>query len=205
MQGKGTIGRYRAIDLSLFAVMLAVFETIVVKAGTAWFREEPWMVSVTGVITAIVMMRWGPWAAIHAVLGGLVLCAVSGAGARQPLMWAIYGIGNLGGMAGLLLLKKWGGEAIRNNVYRTLLFGAAVLLGMQIGRALLSLILIRDSGALILYFTPEIVTMLFTLVLMWIVRRVDGLFEDQRHYLKRFHQQLLREESGGAEEKGGFQ
>jgi hypothetical protein len=205
VQGTRSLSQYRAIDCSLFAIILVVFETVVVKAGTAWFPDEPWMVSVTGIITAIVMMRWGPWAAIHAVLGGIVLCAASGKGAQQPLFWVVYGIGNLGGMIGLLLRKKWGPEGIRRNVWRSLIFGGTILLGMQAGRALLSLILIRNTGALVFYFTPEVVTMLFTLVLTWIVRRVDGLFEDQRHFLNRYQKQMLAEESGNAEEKGGFQ
>ena len=205
MQGTRSLSQYRAIDCSLFAIILAVFEMVVVKAGTAWFPDEPWMVSVTGIITAIVMMRWGPWSAIHAVLGGIVFCVVSGKGAQQLLFWIVYGIGNLGGMIGLLIRKKWSPEGIRTNVWRSLIFSGTVLLGMQAGRALLSLILIRNTGALVFYFTPEVVTMLFTLVLTWIVRRVDGLFEDQRHFLNRYQKQMLAEENGNTEEKGGFQ
>ena len=205
MQGAKTVGTYRAIDCTLFAVILAVFETVVVKAGIRWFPQEPWMVSVTPVIVAIVLMRWGPWAAIHAVLGGAVLCWASGAMQQQPLMLPVYCAGNLGGLAGLLLLKKPGGERIRGDSILTIVFGAVVLLGMQAGRALVSLIVIRDVGALPMFFLPETVTMLFTLVLMWIVRRVDGLFENQIHYLKRYRQQAETDGYGNAEDKGGFQ
>ena len=205
VQGTRSLSRYRTIDCSLFAVILVVFETVAVKAGTSWFRDEPWMVSMTGIVTAIIMMRWGPWAAIHAVLGGLVLCAASGIAEKQPLLWAVYGAGNLGGMIGLLLRRKWGAEEIRGNVWRSLAFSGTVLLGMQAGRALLSLALIRNTEALALYFGPEAVTMLFTLAVTWIARRADGLFEDQRHFLRRFRRQELAEESGDAEEKGGFQ
>ena len=92
MKGQRTVGRYRAIDLTLFAVMLAVFEWIVVTASTRWFPNEPYTVSVVPVVTAIVMFRWGPWAAIHAALGGLVFCRASGGGASQ---YVIYAMGNL--------------------------------------------------------------------------------------------------------------
>ena len=39
--------------------------------------------------------------------------------------------------------------------------------------------------------------LLFTLVLIWIARRLDGIFEDQKHYLLRVHEQEQ-------EERGGF-
>lgn len=202
MKGQLSYRQYRRIDLTLFAVMLLAFESVIVMAAVRWFPGEPYMVSVTPVIAAIVMMRWGSWAAIHAFLGGAALYLISGAGKSQPILYAVYCLGNLGCLAGLIPLKKWGGEAVRNDTAKTLIFGAAVLLGMLTGRALVSLALIRNTGAIVFYFTPEAVTLLFTLVLMWIVRRIDGLFENQDHYLKRVHQQMLQED---AEEKGGFQ
>ncbi|MCR5297614.1 MAG: hypothetical protein K6E17_09415 [Clostridiales bacterium] len=202
MQTQRSIQQYRAIDLTLFAVILTVFETVLIQAGTKWFPQEAWMVSVTPVITAIVMMRWGPWAAIHAVLGGAALCFLTGAAQTNPRMIPVYCIGNLGGMAGLILLKKAGSEKIRGNAVQSMLFGGVVLLGMLAGRALVSLIVIRDFGALIMYFTPEAVTLLFTLVLMWVVRRPDGLFEDQKHYLKRLNRQA--DNPGEPEDEGGL-
>ena len=53
----------------MFALMLTVAETIAVTAARRWFPNEPYTVSVTPAITTIVMMRWGPWAGLHAVLG----------------------------------------------------------------------------------------------------------------------------------------
>ena len=202
MQTQRTVAQYRAIDLSLFALMLVIFETVLIRAGTKWFPQEAWMVSVTPVITAIVMMRWGPWAAIHAVLGGAVLCVVTGAARTSPLMIPVYCIGNLGGLAGLILLKKTGSEKIRGSAFQSMLFGGIVLLGMLAGRALVSLAVNRDFNALIMYFTPEAVTLLFTLVLMWVVRRPDGLFEDQRHYLSRLNRQA--QDNGEPENEGGL-
>lgn len=202
MKEQISVRQYRRIDLILFAVILAVFESVVVTAAVRWFPGEPYMVSVTAAVTAIVMMRWGPWAAIHAVLGGAVLCLLSGVGKSQPLQYAVYGLGNLGGLAALALRKKLGSERIRGSDLWTLAFGAAALLGMQTGRAAVSLLLTGNAGAVVMYFAPEAVTMLFTLVLMGIARRIDGLFEDQRHYLARVRRQGPAED---AEDEGGFQ
>ena len=72
-----TVSQYRAIDLSLFAIILIVFETLLVRASTVWFPHEMWTVSLTAAVTGIVMVRWGPWCAIHAVIGGIVTTLVS--------------------------------------------------------------------------------------------------------------------------------
>ena len=70
MHKRRTVKQYRALDLAMFALMLTVAETLAVTAARRWFPNEPYTVSVTPAITAIVMMRWGPWAAVPAVLGG---------------------------------------------------------------------------------------------------------------------------------------
>ena len=194
MRGKRTIGQYRTMDLAMFAVMLAVFESLVVIAARRWFPNEPYTVSVTPAITAIVLMRWGPWAGLHAALGGAVFCMVSGANAGQ---YAIYVLGNLLSLGALGLVKAYSPEGIRESVLKSLLFGGCVVLLMQLGRAIIALISGADPAAVPGFFTTDAITLLFTLVLIWIVRRLDGMFEEQRHYLHRLHAQ---EE----EERGGF-
>ena len=194
MERQRTIGQYRAMDLALFAVMLAIFESLVVIAARRWFPNEPYTVSVAPAITAIVMMRWGPWAGLHAALGGAVFCLVSGA---RPAHCAIYIIGNLFSLGALGLIKVLTPEGIRTSVMKSLGFGLVVTLLMQLGRALVSLALGATPAVALGFFTTDAITLLFTLVLIWIVRRLDGMFEEQNHYLQR-----LRQEE--EEERGGF-
>ena len=193
MKGSRGLSKYRVIDLTLFAVMLCVFESVLVTASTRWFPNEPYTVSVTAAITAIVMMRWGPWAAIHAVLGGAVFCHFSGAAPRQYL---IYCGGNLFSLAALLLKRRMGEEAIRTDALKTLLFGLCVWALMETGRALLSLLTGTALTAALGFFTTDAVTLLFTLVIVWIVRRLDGVWEDQHHYLLRLREEQERERGG---------
>ena len=188
-----SLGQYRAIDLALFAVLTTIFEFVATKAGLA-MPYAPYLLSVTPVLTAVVMMRWGLWGAIHAALGGIVYCFA--AGLEPAGQWyLICGAGNLLGVAALGLLRYLGWEKVREKTLLTLLYGALVHLLMQIGRSALMLILGAGGAQVVNLAMMEAVTLLFTLVLMWIVRRVDGLFEDQRHYLRR----VSREE-----EEGGF-
>ncbi|MBQ9300030.1 MAG: hypothetical protein IJ214_05920 [Clostridia bacterium] len=194
MKGQMTVGRYRAVDLSLFALMLIVFETVIVSAATKWFPSEPYTVSLVAAITAIVMMRWGIWAALHAVVGGIVFCLVSHATGRQ---YAVYCAGNLLGLGALLWIRLWGAERLREDSLKSLLYAFTVLLLMQLGRAAVALLLGAKPEAAVGFITTDVVSYLFTLLIVWIVRRLDGVFEDQIHYLRRVNKE--REE-----EKGGF-
>ena len=68
---------------------------------------------------------------------------------------------------------------------------------MQAGRALLALLLGAAPAEAVRFFTTDSLSAVFTLVIIWIVRRLDGVYEDQRHYLSRFHQELEKERTEG--------
>jgi len=192
--GHLTAEKYRVIDLSLFAVMLIVFESVIVRAATQWFPKEAWTVSAVAAITGIVMVRWGLWAGIHAVIGGLVFVLTSrGTGAQ----YAIYCVGNLAGLAVYPLLKAWGWQGLHGNILRIIAFGGLLLLSMQVGRGLISLIFGASPAAALGFITTDVISYIFTIAILWIVSRLDGMLEDQEHYLKRLNEQQ--------EEKGGFQ
>ncbi len=184
--------QYRGIDLALFALILCVTEMLIVNAARFWFAEQLYTVSAVAAVTAIVLMRWGPWAAIHAVLGGLVFSLASRGSAQQAL---IYCIGNLLAMAALLPLRLLGAERIRKDGFLSVCFGLLVLLLMQLGRAVMALMLGAGFSACLGFFTTDALSLLFTGVIIWIARRLDGIFENQKHYLLRIHKE---------EEKGGY-
>ncbi len=193
LQKRRTVKQYRALDLAMFALMLTVAETLAVTAARRWFPNEPYTVSVTPAITAIVMMRWGPWAGLHAALGGIVFCLTSGAGIKH---YFIYGLGNLLSLAALMYVRFATPEGIRESVWKSLALALMVALLMQLGRALIAVVLGSPPMAALGFFTTDVVTLLFTLVLIWIARRLDGIFEEQNHYLLRLRQQE-NEERGG--------
>lgn len=195
MRRQRTVGEYRAIDLILFSLMLVLGETAVCVAGRL-FPGELYVFSVVPVITAIVMMRWGSWAAIHAVLGGLALCFWTGATATQ---YAVYCAGNLLGLGALGFLQMSGKEGVRQSSFQTVAFGVATALLMQLGRALTSMVLGGTTDGMVDFFLADVLTLLFTAVVMWIVRRLDGVFEDQINYLLRIHQEEEEERESSDE------
>ncbi len=193
MKRQFSFQQYRAIDLAMFAALLCITETMIVKAATWWFPDQLYTVSVVGAVTAIVLMRWGPWAAVHAVLGGAVFCFASHGSAKQLL---IYCAGNLFSLLMLLPLKYLGGERIRLDGFLSVLFGICTLLLMQLGRALVAFVLGTEFQTCLGFFTTDALSLLFTGLILWVARRLDGIFENQRHYLLRIH--------NTEEEKGGF-
>ena len=172
MNHRLTFRQYRQMDLTVFGAMLVVAEALIVLAATRWFPAEAYTVSIVAAVTSIVLMRWGPWAAIHAVLGGLVYCFVSGG---RPEQYLIYCAGNLFALLSLLWFRipgkeqtpgkgrvsgkeripgrernsgsdrVSGKERIREDGFLTVIFGLTVQLLMQLGRAAVAFALLRAS------------------------------------------------------------
>ena len=194
MNRRLTLAQYRGIDLFFFSVMLVISETVITLAATRWFPDQLYTVSVTAALTMIVMMRWGPWCAVHALLGGLVFCVASGAGARQ---YAVYCVGNLMGLACLPVLRAIGGERVRKDVLLSLLTALLTQLLMQLGRGVLAVLAMGASSAqFFAFFTTDALSDLFSMVIIWIARRLDGMFENQVNYLLRIQK--------GEDERSGF-
>ncbi len=192
MRKQLSLSEYRVIDLTLFAVILCIAELMIVRAARFWYADQLYTVSVVAPVVAIVMMRWGPWAGIHAVLGGAVFCLASHGNASHLLTFCG---GNLLSLLALLPMKALGWKKIRDDSFLSVCFGLVVLLLMQLGRALVALILGNPLSACLVFFTTDALSLLFTGVILWIARRLDGIFENQKHYLLRVH--AAEEEKGG--------
>lgn len=185
MKRQRTWKEYRAIDLTLLGLALAVFEFIIVRAANWWFPGQPFTVSLAAAITSIVYMRWGAWGVIHAVEAGFVFCLFSGGTGEQ---FVIYCAGNALSVLAVLLLKRLGKERVRTG-HLSLVFPLLVQVLMQAGRAAAALLLGAEPGSAAVFFTTDSLSLLFTFVIIWIARKLDGVYEDQKHYLLRLHAQ----------------
>jgi heme A synthase len=116
-------------------------------------------------------------------LGGGLLYACLRQGTWQQLL--TYGAGNLLALTALILFRLLGKERIRKSAFLSMMYALAVQLLMQVGRALVAAVLGTDIGAALGYITTDILSTLLTVVIIWIARKPDGLFEDQKHYLLR--------------------
>ena len=190
MKQQITFRQYRAMDLVMFTVLLCVCETLITLGAIRWFPQEPWTLSLTPAVTAIVMVRWGGFAAIPALLGALVFCVASGASLGQ---YVIYMAGNLAALALLGLLRGQGWKRLQDQVLLALLYGAMTALTMQLGRAVMALLLGYGPAVMLPFFTTDALSTLFAALLVWITRRLDGMLEEQKHYLRRVAEEQERE------------
>lgn len=182
-----SLSQYRTIDLAILTGLMAVSQFVIHIAISRWHAEQTgYIVSPVAAVVALVMMRWSLWAAVPAALGGAILTLLSGGTAEQLL---IYSAGNLLAMLAMLYLKLAGKERVRANAVLTLVFAALIQLLMQFGRAAVALLWGHPLAACWDFITTDAMSILFTMLIIWIVRRVEGLFEDQKHYLLRTAQE----------------
>ena len=182
MERQISFSQYRAIDLGIMAGLLTISQFLITMSVTVWFPQELYVVSPVAVIVALVMMRWSGWAGIHACLGGVVLAVASGGRLDQIL---IYGLGNLLSLGALVMLKLLGKERVRKSSFLSLMFALCCQLLMLLGRGAVAALLQYPLEVCWGFVTTDLLSVLFTLVIIWITRKVDGLFEDQKHYLLR--------------------
>lgn len=176
----------------MFGIMLVICEFIIVMAARFWFPGQPFTVSLAAAVTTIVYMRWGYWGGIHAALAGLVFCFFQGA---SPNQYMIYIAGNLLSLVSVPVLIKIGKERVRESTMG-MLYPIFVLLLMQTGRAAIALLTGAEPGSVIGFYTTDSLSMLFTFVIIWIARRLDGVWEDQIHYLLRVNAKEEAEKEG---------
>ena len=174
--------QYRTIDLGILGIFLAVSQLLNQFAVSEWFPGELYVVSPVAIIVTLVMMRWGAWSLIHAAVGGVLFAVLAGGNTQQVL---IYGLGNLLSIGALLMFRIFDKERVRQSAFLSLTFALCVQLLMQLGRAIVALAMGNAAAVCIGFITTDSLSDLFTLLVIWITRRVEGLFEDQKHYLLR--------------------
>jgi len=105
----------------------------------------------------------------------------------------IYTAGNLLSLAVVPLMNRYGKEKLRQTRYLYLGISMLTLLLMQTGRAMVSLVFGAGMADVIRFYTTDSLSMVFTPLMIWIVHRLDGVYEDQKHYLRRFHEEQKKE------------
>jgi len=96
-------------------------------------------------------------------------------------------------LAALLMLKGLGKERIRKDGLLTMLYALLTQLLMQVGRSAVAAALGFPAGVLLGFITTDLLSGLFSMVILWSIRRIDGLFEDQKQYLLRISREQKNE------------
>ena len=190
MKHQITFRQYRAMDILMFTVLVCVGEVLITLGATRWFPAEPYTLSLVPAVTAIVMVHWGGFAAIPACLGAFVFCLASGATLPQ---YAIYCVGNLAALALTQFLYRFGWKRLHDQVLLSLLYGFLTALMMQLGRALIALVMGNPLAVCLGFITTDVLSAVFSALLVSIMRKLDGMLEEQKHYLRRVAEEMERE------------
>ena len=195
MNNSITFKQYRAIDLTILSVFLVLSEGLTTVATTKWFVAVPFAITTTLIFLCIGMMRWGAWSAVLAIVGGITFVIASGADAKRC---AIYIIGNLFSLLSLLFIRAVGKNKLRGSNLLLILYAIVTYLSVCLGRWLVSLIFEPALDSIIAYIGTDVITLLFTAVLLTALKGVDGMIEDQHDYVLRQAQEREKEQSGDA-------
>ena len=190
MRRQMTFSQYRAMDIFLFTALLCLCEALIVLGATVWFADQLYTLSLTAAVTAIVLVRWGILAAVPAVCGGFVFCLFSGA---TPLQYLIYCAGNLLVLALMPLVRGESWKKLQDNVLLAMLYGLAAALLMQLGRFVIAALMGTAPAVCAGFITTDVLSTFFSVLLVWICRRLDGMLEEQRHYLIRIQEEEKRD------------
>ena len=182
--------QYRVIDLSIMTGLLILSQSLISIVAATIYADQLYVVSTVGAVTALVMMRWNGYAAIPAFLGGLLFTFLSGGTIQHYL---IYSLGNLLSLLALILFKLMGKEAIRTDGLMTMFFAFTVQILMQLGRAGVAFLFGNPAGVCLGFITTDALSILFTVCVIWVTRRIEGLFEDQKKYLLRIQKERQTE------------
>ncbi len=177
-----SLSQYRTIDLTILTFVMVLSQGLIYFASSQWFPEQMYVVSSVAGIVAIVMMRWGAWGVLEAFFSGIAFVFFSHGTAQHYL---IYSAGNLLSALALVLFRIFTKERIRKSAFLSVVFALCVQLLMQLGRAGMAALFGQSAAACIGFITTDILSELFTAFIVWIARRVEGLFEDQKNYLLR--------------------
>lgn len=192
MGKRRTFSQYRLIDLLLFAVITVIFEVIVSKAARV-FASQPYSLSIVSAVTCIVFMRWGLYGCFHAVLGGFLTCYATGGTFDQ---YIIYMLGNTFSVLSVLYLNKIGSNRVRNSAWLSVIMAGLVALLMQTGRAVVAVIMGNSLDIAVGFILGDVLSGVFAMVIVGIARKLDGVFEDQKHYLIRINKEEKELEEG---------
>jgi hypothetical protein len=194
-----TFKKYRSLDITIFTVLYAFIEALIVFGSNKWFTHQFYTLSLSVTIVTLVMVRWGGFAVIPACVGAVVyLLANLAAGNQVTYQTAIIYIGgSLSMMLGLLYIKLVTKEKLSNRKSLAC-YGLPVLLYIFtiIFRTLISMCFGYGFEIIVNYNFAECLTLLFALIAVFVARRQEGLFVDQKTYLLELEKKRAKERGG---------
>ena len=204
-----SVKQYRFTDLFLFAVILAVAELAAYFAVKWMPHEAVYTVSFMVPVVLLVIARWGWQGVFYAVASGLLVCLL-GSKNITGVQWASYLIGN--SFIAIMLIPRYliGMDKIASKWWATALFATGGWLCVYLGRSIVwaigyAISPIADATAFsgfVAFAAYDALSFVMAVVVMLIMRKLEGMMEDQKTFLQRKHverQDKVRRDNYGDE------
>lgn len=186
MDRKISFSTYRAIDITIFTVLMIIFEFFSVK-GFEWLNGI-YALSLFLVLALITMLRWGIYSIIPIIAGGLTYSLAHPSGTLESTI--VYVVGNLFVLLAIVWLIK-GQNKLKENNYYLILFVLTGFFGYCLGRALIGSIVFEKSfiELAIGYLGTESLNAVISFVVIFIAKKQPGILENQKQYVKRIQEE----------------
>ena len=182
-----SLRQYRLTDLFLFAGILIAFDLLAHFTPRLFGSAAFFTFTLTVPIVLMVMIRWGWPCVLFAVGDGLFMSALN-----NTYSWQSYLCYSLGFAAITLLLiplKFIGKQKITGKWYFSVLFVVCAWLIMNFALTCFEAICGNDFAGMLVFNiglnATGMLSLAIGIVVILVVRRLDGMFEDQKHYLIR--------------------
>ena len=197
-----SVKQYRTTDLFIFAAIVIIFDLLVHFVPMLFPSEIIFSFCLTVPITLLVMIRWGWYSVFFAIGDALLLTVIN-----NPSVWQsylCYGVGNASLMLMLIAVKLLGKKRIASTWYFTLLFVVCgwVLqnLTLTVMNAICGYPFVTHLSLNFGFGITGMLSLGMGLVISLVLRKLDGMYEDQIEYLKRLKGE--REEMQRLAERG---
>ena len=197
-----SVKQYKTTDLVIFAVILIIFDLLAHYASILFSGNVIYSFCLTVPITLLIMIRWG-WCSVFFAVGDALLLTI----VNNPAIWQsylCYGVGNASLMLLLIAVKLVGKKRIASKWYFTSLFFVSgwVLqnLTITIMNAICGFPFVAYLSLNFGFGITGVLSLAMGLVITLVLRKLDGMYEDQIEYLKRLKGE--REEKQRLAERG---
>lgn len=184
--------QYRSIDMLILFILYVACEFGIIKVGGSMI-DQPYIVSLMLPILLIVIMRWDVYSIYQAVGSAIFFVLIQQGDIKQMF---VYILGNLGVWMLALSIKKIGKERISSSVFNCMVYVVVGAIFMEVFRYFGMVIVYQSEiGGLIRLFALDALSVVFGIIVILLVRNIDGLFVDQKKYLLNLQKEKEEENS----------
>ncbi|MGN0817499.1 MAG: hypothetical protein ACI4L9_00895 [Candidatus Coproplasma sp.] len=171
--------------------MIMIIAELAVHFAAIWFSSVAYYTfSFIVPICLAVMVRWGWPSVLYALLSGVLYCALNGGGLVD---YCTYCIGNSFILFALIPLKVIGDKKITSKWYFSALYAVLGWALVYLGRATVWAICfcvcpvegLTATQGFVDFAITDLLSMAMAVVVVLVLRKFDGMFENQVSYLKR--------------------